>query len=173
LAKRSNLPIDKVEEILKTLEKYGLLYYSPKSELPLIMFTRERIDHKQLYFSKDNYFKRKQDAFDKMEAVINYAISSHKCRSKILLSYFGESNENNCGSCDVCLEEKKKTLTDADYEGISQQVKEMLKLKPLSISELLDGIKGPKEDIIIKAVQWLIDNNQVINNNQMLEWVEK
>ncbi|MBA3899536.1 MAG: RecQ family ATP-dependent DNA helicase [Bacteroidetes bacterium] len=173
MARRSNLPIEKVEEILKTLEKYGLMHYSPKSDLPLLMFNRERIDHKQLYFSKEKYFKRKKNAIEKMEAVINYITSSHKCRSKILLSYFGENNENNCGSCDVCLEEKKKSLTGADYDSISKHVKEMLTLKPLSISELVDGIKGPKEDLILQTVQWLIDNNQVLEKDQKLEWVLK
>jgi ATP-dependent DNA helicase RecQ len=173
LAKRSNLPIEKVEQILKTLEKYNILNYSPKNEMPLLIYTRERIDHKQLYFSKENYFKRKENALAKMEAVINYATSSHKCRSKILLSYFDENNENDCGACDVCLEEKRKTLTNVDFDSISLQIKQLLQTNALTVSDLVDGIKGAKEELVIKSIRWLIDSNQVIEKDQKFEWVNK
>jgi ATP-dependent DNA helicase RecQ len=170
LAKRASLPLEKVVEILKTLEKYGLLSYIPQTDLPQLIFLRERVGQAELYFSKDNYYKRKNNATEKMEAVVNYVNSSHKCRSLLLLSYFGENNYKRCGYCDVCLADKKNNLSEADFASISEQVKSMLTLKPYSISELVDGLQGAKEEKVLKAIQWMIDNNEVVEKNEKLTW---
>ena len=34
--------------------------------------------------------------------MIHYAKNDEECRSKQLLAYFGEENDNECKQCDVC-----------------------------------------------------------------------
>ena len=43
-----------------------------------------------------------------MKYILNYTTQSSICRTKILLSYFDEVQENNCGKCDICRKKNKK-----------------------------------------------------------------
>jgi ATP-dependent DNA helicase RecQ len=103
-----------------------------------------------------------------MEAVINYAESSNQCRSRILLSYFGENNVDRCNQCDVCLNENKKTLHNDEFEKISTQIKELLAVHALSISNLVNALTEGNEDKRIRTIQWLIDNDQLKYNPENL-----
>jgi ATP-dependent DNA helicase RecQ len=173
LAKRSGLTKDKVISALSTLDKYNLISYIPQTELPQLLFLRERVDKENLYFSKENYYGRKKKTLEKMDAVIHYITSNHRCRSQLLLAYFGEENFNKCASCDVCIEEKKTGTTHADYELIKSQVKQILQNKAISLEELINNIKAEDENKIISTVQWLIDNNKVGGPDNALQWIEK
>ena len=62
-----------------------------------------------------------------MESVIYYASSKHKCRSEILLRYFGEKEVYSCGICDVCLERNKLELSDIEFSLVSNQIKKILR----------------------------------------------
>jgi ATP-dependent DNA helicase RecQ len=96
-----------------------------------------------------------------MESVIHYADSTHKCRSQILLAYFGETNTFRCNHCDVCLEENKKTLHIDEFENISRQIKELLAMHPMQLANLVNAVTVGNEDKRIRTIQWLLDNNQL------------
>jgi len=44
---------------------------------------------------------------DKLNRMIDFCQST-KCRRQYLLNYFGETAPDNCGSCDICLDESEK-----------------------------------------------------------------
>ena len=62
-----------------------------------------------------------------MEAVVSYADKNKKCRSQTLLAYFGDTDTQKCKQCDVCLDEKEKTLHVDEFEAREQQVYDHLK----------------------------------------------
>ena len=106
-----------------------------------------------------------------MEWVIHYAASTHKCRSELLLAYFGEEESVRCGICDVCIERNKLELSDLEFHNIAEQLKTALHIQPLSLSELVHKVTQVREDKILKTVQWLIDNNKLAyNDDNLLEW---
>src|SRR5690606_5909623 len=51
-------------------------------------------------FIKESEFK--EIYREKINRILQYAEAT-TCRRKILLTYFGEHLEKNCGNCDVCL----------------------------------------------------------------------
>jgi ATP-dependent DNA helicase RecQ len=170
LAKRAVVSKDKVIDMLKTLEKYNILSYLSQSDLPHLVFLRDRKDHKDLFFSKENYFKRKTNYLEKVDSVIDYVSSEHKCRSEILLSYFGEKKTDSCGQCDVCLEEKKRGVSVNEFEIISKEIQQRLMGRKISLNELVDSIKGAEEEKILSTLKWLIDQNKVKEQLGELEW---
>jgi ATP-dependent DNA helicase RecQ len=173
LAKRTNLPLHKVIELLKHLEKLQLLDYVPATDKPSITFSEDRVDARDIFLAKENYKDRIQDAEKRLEAVIHYAESSHRCRSYSLLAYFGESGAKRCGKCDVCIERNKIELNDLEFDTILNSIKPVLKEVHCSITELVEAVSSIREDKVIRAVQWLVDNEKIaIDNEKKYFWSE-
>lgn len=174
LAKRTNLPVHKVIELLKRLEKLQFLDYVPSMEKPTITFSEDRVDAKDLILSKENYKDRIKDAENRLEAVIHYAESSNHCRSQSLLAYFGESDAKRCGKCDVCIERNKIELSELEFDRILQSVKPLLMTRSCPIEELVIATAAIHEDKVIRAIQWLVDNNKIgIDKEKNYFWKAK
>ena len=173
LAKKMNSTRDEIVNKINYLQQNKLLSYAPQTELPQLTFEQERIDVKNLTIAKENLVLLKQNAVERMEAILHYAGSNHKCRSQILLAYFGETNTYRCNQCDVCLEENKRTLHTDEFESISRQIKELLAVHPMPLVNLVNSVTEGNEDKRIRTIQWLIDNNQLKYNNENMLTIGK
>lgn len=107
IAKRARWPKDKVVKGLKYLHDLKMIEYKEASSLPKITFIKERLDQKNFRISEEHYELRKTIITQKVESMIHFAESSEKCRSRIILEYFGEDDTTNCGMCDWCIKRKK------------------------------------------------------------------
>lgn len=166
LAKRLNTGKKQVEDMLLYLEKVKIISYIKQSSLPRITYTRSRMNAKDVSVSKENYFFQKERAIQKMKAIIHYAASANKCRSQLLLSYFGETDTYRCGICDVCLERNKLELNDIEFKNIYDQIKESLKKEGLTLAEIVASVQNSREDKTIKVVQWLSDNEKLAEDEK-------
>lgn len=168
LAKKLNTKQDEVVKKLNYLHQNKVITYAPQTELPQLTFTMPRVDTKDLSLSKENFSSLKKRAIERMESVLNYAESTHKCRSQLLLAYFGEIETAVCGQCDVCLEEKRKVLHTDEYENISNQIKQLLSVHPMELKMLINSITDVHEDKIIHTIQLMVDNELIKYNEQNL-----
>jgi ATP-dependent DNA helicase RecQ len=166
LAKKSNTSRDNIIKKLNYLHQNKVLTYVPQTELPQITFERERVDAKKLTLSKENFSLLKKLAIERMQAVIHYASSTHKCRSQLLLAYFGETNTVRCNQCDVCLDENKNTLNTEEFETINNQIKELLEIHPLSLDTLVNSLTEGNEEKRLKTIRWLLDNKKLKYNKE-------
>ena len=161
----------KAVEQLKYLDKLGLISYVPQKELPQIIFCRERLDVKNIYISPEHYHTRKKIAAAKLEEVIRYCTSRLKCRSQLLLSYFGEEDPQRCGQCDVCLERNKLDMSELDFDKVVEQLKPLLSHETKTMDEVIQSVKGVSEDRVISAIRWLMDNDKIgMNEEKGLYW---
>ncbi|MDA3954021.1 MAG: RecQ family ATP-dependent DNA helicase [Bacteroidales bacterium] len=170
LAKKANINIDVVFEYLNKLKSLGVLGYIPQKKNPFIVFTEERLDDKSLYISKENYEFRKNRYIERINAMLHYASSNNKCRSQILLNYFGDNKPERCGQCDVCTRRNELDLSKYEFDLILDRIKEKLLHNFVSMEELVsDNHKNKVKNI--KVIQWLLDNNKIIKNHQdQLTW---
>ncbi len=166
IATRTKLDKAKVLNIIFRLQEHEVVSYFPQSILPKLSFGRGRIDTGLLTFSKENYELRKKVFQQKIDAVLNYADNKIFCRSRLLLAYFGETNSENCGGCDICLERNKQELNTADFEKISEKIKSLLMNSQLSLKELLEQYGSNKEALIIKTLQQLLEEAIVTYNDE-------
>ena len=162
IGKRAGKSQEAIVASLKELQKLEVLSYMPQSNMPQVTFLKERIDAKNIVISKENLQKRKEKAEERMTSMVHYAESKTKCRSQLLLSYFGETDSYRCGVCDFCLERNKLELSNLEFETVSKQVKNSLLKKPLPLKELVDLVENSKEDKTIKVIQWLVDREKII-----------
>ncbi len=171
IAKRISSSTGQVQKILETLEKFNILSYIRAKETPQLTFLTPRIDAKDLYISQENYEKRKRSSRERIDAVIDYVTNNTKCRSQQLISYFGETDSKRCGKCDVCIERNKIEVNELEFNTILKQIKPLLKSQPASPEEVVSNVKSSNEDKILQVIQWLLDNDKLIyNEEKKLAW---
>ena len=169
LAKRANVSPDLVYQFLIRLRTQHIIDYIPQKKTPYIIFSKERIDMERIKISKENYEDRKRDYLHRIEGMIHYASSGHKCRSQLLLEYFGEKESVRCGKCDVCMHMNELNISTYEFDTISEQIKKVLE-EPCFYEELLQQIDG-NTDNVVKIVRWLLENEKISYRvDNRMEW---
>jgi ATP-dependent DNA helicase RecQ len=166
LAGRANLSKPRIIDLLKKLDKQGVLDYNQQSGKPQIIYAEGLMDANSITISPENYKFRLKDAERRLDAVINYVESIHKCRSQALLTYFGETESKRCGKCDVCIERNKIELNDLEFETILMEIKPVLLSGSYTLRELVEIPKNLPADKIIKVIQWLADSGKIILDDE-------
>lgn len=169
LSTRSGLSKQQIYETLLSLSRQHILHYIPAKKTPYIIYTRERQETERVYLSKEVYEDRKESYVQRINAMIEYAESENRCRSRMLLRYFGETNEHNCGQCDVCLQQHQSGLKSGEFEAISQQLQALLKENPLSLQEIKDKMQVP-ENHLMKVVSYLVSEEIIRQENGYLKF---
>lgn len=171
LAKRANISIEAVYQFLNYLSSHKIIHYIPRKKTPFIIYNRERQEMSRLKISKENYTDRKNDYQERIDAMLRYATSKLKCRSQLLLEYFGERSSVRCGKCDICLERNELSLSQLEVDGIVAKLKELLS-GPCLFEELIFKL-NTDEDEMLKVIRWLIDNGKIVHRiDNRLEWVK-
>ncbi len=169
LSTRSGLSKQQIYETLLSLSRQHILHYIPAKKTPYIIYTRERQETERVYLSKEVYEDRKESYVQRINAMIEYAESENRCRSRMLLRYFGEKNEHNCGQCDVCLQQHQSGLKSGEFEAISQQLQALLKENPLSLQEIKEKMQVP-ENHLMKVVSYLVSEEIIRQENGYLKF---
>lgn len=171
LARRLELPLTRVVQMINHLEANNLLVYQPKTNTPQITYLTERLEGKDIRITPENYNERLKASRRRLQAVLSYINTKSKCRSRQLLAYFGENETQRCGKCDVCIERNKMELSELEFDSVKNQIKPILQNKAVTIKELANQLPGTNEDRIINVVQWLLDNDKVVyDDRQKLTW---
>ena len=166
LAGRTNQNSHEVYEMLKYLSSERIIHYIPAQKVPVVYYTQRREDEKYLFIPQPVYEDRKARLEYQIRYVTEYGSSQTQCRSKLLLSYFGEKNLSDCGHCDVCLEKKRKQ-DPTDVDSLIREIVSLLKTRSLFISQLSECIDQPEKDILV-AVRYMIDTKQVRRNGNWI-----
>ena len=106
LAQVTQLQPQQVYLILKNLSQRHILHFIPQKKTPYIRYTQRREDKEYIQIMPEIYEERKAQFTQRIKSMIRYAKYDHICRSRQLLSYFGDYSGHNCGQCDVCLAQR-------------------------------------------------------------------
>lgn len=167
LAQRSGLSRQQVYDTLILLTKRHILHYIPGKKTPYIIYTRERQDTNRIVLNKEVYEDRKKSYEKRIQAMLEYAESNDQCRSRMLLHYFGENNEHNCGQCDVCLEKHTSGLKKGEYEDIASDIKNLLNRHPHTPQEVIHALSVPEEKIL-NVLTYLLSEERIKQENGKL-----
>ena len=168
LAVRTGLTRQQIYNILVTLTKRRIVDYIPRKKTPYIIYTRERLELRFLHIPASVYEERKARYEARIKAMEEYVTTENICRSRMLLRYFGEKNEHNCGQCDVCLSKRATNdLSEESYEEVKRQILDLLSHNPLTPAETADQIKAEKEDIG-QVIRYLLDEGELKMQDGML-----
>ena len=155
--------------IIKYLEKLHelkLVDYIKESSTPKITFIEERLPDDSLGISYKNYGFRKDRFVERINSVIKYSDSIAKCRSQIILEYFGEENIERCGTCDICRRRNELKLSKYEFDIVLKELKESIIKKPQLLNQIIEKSSFPHHKTI-KVVQWLFDNDKISYDSEM------
>lgn len=171
IAVRTGLTRRQIYEQLIRLAKLHIVSYIPHKKTPYIIYTRERVETKYINIPPSVYEKRKERYEMRIGAMLDYVTNDTVCRSRMLLRYFGEKNEHQCGLCDTCIKfrNKKKSISDKLSEKeISKSIYLILSEQPMTPATLLENLLIDKE-LLTKTIHQLLNEGKIIAVNGMLQ----
>ena len=89
------------------LHRVGVVQYVPFKRTPLLIYNTDRQDADTLYIPPVAYENRIDRMYSRLVSIYEYA-TKDTCRSVLLARYFGQTNTQPCGHCDVCIANKKR-----------------------------------------------------------------
>ena len=156
LALRTGITRQQVYETLVLLTKRHILHYIPGKKTPYIIYTQERQDTRHIRLTREVYEDRKESYVRRIKAMIEYAEANDKCRSRMLLRYFGEKNENNCGQCDMCIAKRQSDLRQTEFSDIGNRIRSLLSASPLTPHELMEQLRDESQEHVKKVLSYLL-----------------
>ena len=162
IARSCNMETAQVTADLKQLNEMHILQYRPRPRGPQIVFTSGRIDEKNIYPSEANYNQLKSAAQRRIEAMLKYVSNDSECRSRQLVSYFGEAAGKDCGVCDVCLHRNHKP------DNVKEAVRQMLQKGPIEVRQLVPMLTSEGHEQVGDAIREMIDQGEVCLDNGTL-----
>lgn len=127
LGKQTGLSRDIVYRGLIALGKRRIISYIPYKKTPYIRFAQKRVETERIVISREIYENRKEKYEARIQAMIDYATRDDLCRSRMLLAYFGETSEENCLACDVCLKKNSIGISQGLAENVERRITALLR----------------------------------------------
>lgn len=159
LEERLDLERERLLRGLKYLEARGLLRWRPPGDALQVelQFPRSRrlpVDDRHVTVARARAEKR-------LRSMLRYA-RSLVCRRRFLLTYFGETSPERCGSCDVCVgRHRPQTVTPDDEELLRAILEGVAGERPredwFDGAEARDGHADPTSYRVDALIDWLID----------------
>lgn len=170
LAKKAQVKPELIFQYLIALSKLGILSYYRAKQNPLLVFTEERLPPDLLHFNTERIEELKNKDKQRIEAIIQYALTSTKCRSNQLLEYFGEQVAVRCGNCDVCRKRNELKVNKLSFDYIADDLKKLIGDNAMSLHDIIEAINHEQEDVT-KVIQFLLEHKKIsYTGSGLLMW---
>ncbi len=156
IAKHLKIKSELVLQMLLQLDKMELIQFNQPKDGPQLFFHHYRVDSRTLIINTERINALKKTHLQRTEAMIHYITENNVCRTKLMLRYFGQQYDGNCGHCDVCGNAKRQS---APAQSIEAAITQLLKteqelsltmictrLPQYSIAEITDIIRSMIDD---------------------------
>ncbi len=159
-------------ELLVSLSQRRIIYFVPSKRSPIITFTRHRVFGRELRFLPQVYDERR-DAFEKrIASMLAYVTGDDDCRSKVLLSYFGQTVSASCGCCDVCVSRGRSDSHSDDSSPAVARIMALLSDGNAHLPTELEQL-GLTRRQLSEAVRYLCDEEKILIENGFIRMPKK
>ena len=97
-----DVQVPMLRQLLYKLSLEHVIKYIPCDHATVIFLHHERLRPKNVNLDPERYDLLKNSSLERMQKMIDYISEEDTCRSTYLLEYFGQTESNDCGTCDVC-----------------------------------------------------------------------
>ncbi|MBO4427801.1 MAG: RecQ family ATP-dependent DNA helicase [Bacteroidales bacterium] len=106
-----------LRQLLYGLAIEHIIRYIPGACSDVILLRHDRWMPGDLDLQPAKYDMLRERAGERTEAIIRYATETDECRPKFLLAWFGQTDSEPCGQCDVCRARKASRHDKAALEA--------------------------------------------------------
>ncbi|MFV8364199.1 ATP-dependent DNA helicase RecQ [Flavobacterium sp. ZT3P35] len=168
IAKKSNHNETEIQTVLQKLKTKEIINYQSKNNDSTLIFNEVREDERTIsrvskYLENQNQLKKEQ-----LQSVLNYVSDKKACKNKLILHYFGEKTDVDCGICSYCITKKNK---QKDNTSLASAIVTLLQSENLNSRDIQNRTKNNSEEVIA-ALQYLLENNTILvkpNNKYTLK----
>ncbi|WP_161888551.1 RecQ family ATP-dependent DNA helicase [Pontibacter russatus] len=146
-----------VRRKLEYLQKLSVIAYEPQHDSPQLVFTKPREDAATLCLDTRRLVTLRERALLQAREMGRYANTANRCRTQLLLEYFGEITDTRCRICDYCLAERKKEREGQELETLREKVLALAKAQPRLPKELVQQFEPKHAEAVTALLRELVD----------------
>lgn len=161
IASKSNKDAGEVTRMLERLKQKDIISLQVSGTDSTLVFNEVREDDRTInrvaaILDRQNEIKKAQ-----YDAMIAYATSHNQCKSRMILDYFGEDTDTDCGICSYCLGLER---TVEDSNAISSKILALLETAPLTSREIIEKLNTNTPQTLA-ALRMLGENENIVINS--------
>ena len=166
VASRVGVTVPMLRQLLYKLSLDHVIKYIPCDHATVLFLHHDRLRPKNLNLDPERYELLKNSYNEKIQKMIDYVSEEETCRSAYLLEYFGQSESDDCGTCDICRAGKnstgKKTAVAADAAALISDFVNVIMKGRYTLDEFLRHFNAPdSSDRMTALLRRLIDEGVV------------
>ncbi|MBQ8968937.1 MAG: RecQ family ATP-dependent DNA helicase [Bacteroidaceae bacterium] len=162
LAKESGTDYNHVYLTLKQMAHSGIINYIPRKRTNFITFVCRRIEPEEIIFPAEIYADRRKQYERRIQSMIQYVTDKEYCHSRFLLSYFGETNIQDCGRCDICLQDK--STSKDEIEAIRASLLKQIQKGPIAPRDI--DYTGFERQRFLQVLRTMLNQEEIILNQE-------
>lgn len=129
VAQRCGISVPNLRQTLYNLSLEHVIKYIPGQRADVLTLHSEHLTPGNVKLSPSRYKMLKETWHKRMETMVEYVSEENTCRSRFLLSYFGQTESANCDRCDICREGKASEDAAQPSGGANEKVNEKVNEK--------------------------------------------
>ena len=154
------VPVPMLRQLLYRLALEHVISYVPRDHADVIFILHDRLEPGNVALSPLRYRQLRESAHRRCEAMLSYAGETDLCRSRFLLAYFGQTESEDCGTCDIC------RAHSAGESGMEVRLKALIAERDgrytlAELRSLLDPPSGAPDRTWPRILRRLIDEGTV------------
>lgn len=167
IARHLKTKAELVEKMLVKLHEVEVITLALPKEGAQMYFHHYRVKSDELIINTERINILKQKHIQRIGDVITYTTNEKACRTKLLLTYFGENTNRNCGHCDVC---KANAISGTNNRYNSRTIINILEQEQeIAIQSLVSMLSDIPSDKVLDLIRTCIDEGIIeIKHNNIL-----
>ena len=165
IAYSEHCSVDVVKAYLNNLRQQNVIEYIPQKRTPYIIFCCDRVDDRGFIIRPETYELLREKYEARINAMIKYCINDRICRSRQLTAYFGETDGEDCGECDVCRSKNRQIMSADKFDEAFDAVYKLLGDAALNIDDITDRLRGYDEDLLKDIIKKMVAD-QIVESDE-------
>lgn len=156
LSAKLGTAIPQLRERLRELQEKAILEYLDGAQIAakFLAARSSTLADRRYWPLFEQIQKNKMQKWEEMKFFLR---NNTFCKTKLILTYFGEKRTSKCGRCSSCLQTKSFFAP----ANASDDIKEVLKVRPAGLDEIAARLSHHKKETLLEHLILLLDAGEV------------